>query len=63
MRLATRLRTLEAKVRAEDDVPGVLIVFEEDGIRHDGRGTTIDPTTVDPRTLVILFRQRPDGPQ
>ena len=64
MRLTTRLRTLEAKVRLEDDVPGLLIVFdEEDGVWHDGRGTTIDPAAVDPRTQVIRFRQRPDGPQ
>ena len=64
MKLATRLRNLEAKVRREDDVPGLLIVFEEaDGAWQDGRGTAIDPATIDPRTRVIRFTQRPDGPQ
>ena len=64
MRLAMRLRRLEAKVRREDDVPGLLVVIEEeDGIWHDGRGTPIDPASVDPRTQVIVIGQRPDGPQ
>jgi hypothetical protein len=55
---------LEAKLRPEDDVPKLLIVFEEeDGGWHDGQGTAIDPATVDPRTQVIIFRKRPDGPQ
>ena len=64
MRLATRLRMLEAKVRTEDDVPGLLILFENpDGTWHDGQGITIDPATIDPRTQLIRFRQRPDGPQ
>jgi hypothetical protein len=64
MRLTTRLRMLEAKLRPEDDVPKLLIVFEEeDGGWHDGRGVMIDPATVDPRTQVIRFRRRPDGPQ
>jgi hypothetical protein len=39
-------------------------VFEEaDGTWHDGHGVPIDPAKVDPRTQVIVFRQRPDGPQ
>jgi hypothetical protein len=64
MRLMTRLRTLEAKFRPEDDVPKLLIVFEEDdGAWHDGRGATIDRTAVDPRTQVVIFSQRSDGPQ
>jgi hypothetical protein len=63
MRLATRLSTLETKLSAGDDDPGVLIVLEdEDGVWHDSQGTAIDPA-VDPRTQVIRFRQRPDGPQ
>jgi hypothetical protein len=64
MRLTTRLRTLEATFQPEDDVPGLLIEFEEaDGVWQDGRGTTIDPATVDPRTQVIVICERPDGPQ
>ena len=64
MRLTTRLRMLEAKFRPKDDVPRLLIVFEEeDGGWHDGRGAAIDRATVDPRTQVIIFRKRPDGPQ
>jgi hypothetical protein len=30
MRLATRLRTLEARIRPEDKLPGLLIVFEDE---------------------------------
>jgi hypothetical protein len=64
MRLATRLRRLEAKVQREDDVLGLLIVFTEaDGTWHDGWGTAIDPTAINPRTQVIVFSERPDGPQ
>ena len=64
MRLTTRLRALEATVRSEDEVPGVLIVFEEEnGVWHDGHGVTIDPGTIDSRTHLIRFRERPDGPQ
>ena len=64
MRLTTRLRVLEAKFRPEDDVPRVLIVFEEEpGVWRDGQGTVIDPATIDPRTQVIRFSLRPDGPQ
>ena len=63
MRLTTRLLALEIKLAAAGD-PGVLIVGEDDdGSWHDGQGTTIDPATVDPRTQVIRFRQRPDGPR
>jgi hypothetical protein len=64
MRLTTRLRELEAKFRPEDDVPGWLIVFEEEpGVWRDGQGTAIDPAAVDPRTQMIRFSLRPDGPQ
>ena len=64
MRLATRLRRLEAKARREDDVAGFLIVFKEaDGTWHDGRGTAIDPATINLRTQVIVFCERPDGLQ
>jgi hypothetical protein len=63
MRLSTRLRTLEARFRPADEVPGLLLVFEhEPGVWDDGRGTTIDPADIDPRTQVIVIRQRPDGP-
>jgi hypothetical protein len=63
MRLTTRLRMLEVKLRPEDDVPGLLIVLEEDGVWHDWEGAVIDPATIDLRTQVIRFRLRPDGPQ
>ena len=40
MRLTTRLRTLEATLRPEDDVLGLLIVFEDElGSWYDGQGT------------------------
>jgi hypothetical protein len=63
MRLTTRLRTLETKLLLDDDMPRVLIVLEEDGVWHDWEGAVIDPATIAPRTQVILFRLRPDGPQ
>ena len=64
MRLTTRLRTLEAKFRPEDDVPRLLIVLEDEpGLWHNWKGAVIDPATIDPRTQVIRFRKRPDGPQ
>jgi len=64
MRLATRLRKLEAKVQREDDVLGLLIVFADaDGTWHDGRGTAIDPAAINPRTQVIVFSEPSDGPQ
>jgi hypothetical protein len=63
MRLTTRLRTLEAKLRPEDEVPGVLFVLEENGVWHDWEDTVIDPATVDPRTQVIRWSLRSDGPQ
>jgi hypothetical protein len=51
MRLVTRLRTLVTKYRPEDDVPRLLIIFEDDdGSWHDGLGSAIDPAAVDPRT-------------
>jgi hypothetical protein len=63
MQLVTRLAKIETKLQAENEVPGVVIVLEEDGVRHDCEGAVIDPATVDPRTQVIRFRLRPDGPQ
>ena len=64
MRLTARLRTLEAKLRSEDDVPGFLLVLEEvEGVWRDWAGVEIDPATVDPRTQVIRFRLRTDGPR
>ena len=64
MGLTARLRTLETKLLPVDDVPGLLIVLEEeDGVWHDWEGAVINPATVDPRTQVIRFRLRLDGPQ
>ena len=63
MRVAARLRTLEAKGRPEDAAPAFLIVFEEaDGRWHDGRGPPIDQGAINPRTQLIVFGQRADGP-
>ena len=64
MRLTTRLHALVAMVQPGNDVPRLLILFEEEnGVWRDGQGVTIDPGTIDPRTQVIRFRRRPDGPQ
>ena len=59
-----RLAKIAAALGRDDDVPAILIVFEEEeGVWHDGRGVTIDRETLDPRTQVIIFGLRPDGPQ
>jgi hypothetical protein len=61
MRLGTRLAKIETKLQAEDEVPGVVIVLEEDGVRHDCEGTVIDPATVDPRTQEIRLQSEGIG--
>jgi hypothetical protein len=62
-RLPTRLAKSETKLRAEDEVAEMLIMLEEDGVWHDWEGAVIDRDKVDPRTQMIRFRLRPDGPQ
>ena len=42
MRLATHLDRIETNLRPEDEVPGVLIVLEEDGVWRDWEGTVTD---------------------
>lgn len=64
MRLATRLRIVEAKLRPDDQEPRLVIVFDDgDGVWRDGQRNTIDPAAIDPRTQIIRFRLRLDGPQ
>ena len=64
MMLTTRLDKIATALGRNDDFVAILIVFEEEeGVWHDGRGADIDPASVDPRTQLIVFRERPDGPQ
>jgi hypothetical protein len=64
MRLATRLEKVEARLRPEDKEPRLVIVLEdEDGTWHDGRGNAIDPASVGPWVKVIRLVKRNDGPQ
>jgi hypothetical protein len=64
MRLKTRVRDIERKLRPDETKPRLVIVLEdEEGRWHDGRGNTIDPTTVGPWVRIIRLIKRPDGPQ
>jgi hypothetical protein len=64
MTLNGRLDKIAAALGRDDDFLAMLIVLQE----NDGRwwtfeGQEVDPETLDPRTQVIVFRERPDGPQ
>ncbi len=63
MSLKSRLALLERKL-ADPDAPRKLsvVIDDEEGRWWDGE-TEINPTGVDPRTLVIIIGERPDGPQ
>jgi hypothetical protein len=64
MSLEARLRRLEQKLRRDKEEPPLLLVFTDlDGRWTTGNGEEIDPATVDPRALVVIFSERPDGPQ
>jgi hypothetical protein len=64
MSLKSRLRKLEQKLGRDDEVRRLLVVFAELDRRWTaGNGEEIDPASIDPRTQVIVFRTRPDGPQ
>ena len=64
MSLTSRLDKIEAALAPADDFLPMLIVFEDpvDGRWWQGE-TEIDREAIDPRTQVIIFSQRPDGPQ
>jgi hypothetical protein len=64
MSLEARLRKLEQELGHDDKEPSLLVVFADlDGRWTAGNGEEIDPASIDPRTKVIVFRTRPDGPQ
>ncbi len=63
MTLNGRLDKIAAALGGDDDYPALLIVVEDDDGAWRRGDETIDPATVDPRTRVIVFRKRPDGPQ
>lgn len=63
MSLDARLRKLEQKLGSDKENPPLLLVFEDLDGRWELNGEKIDPATVDPRTKVIIFSVRPDGPQ
>jgi hypothetical protein len=64
MTITTRMDKIAAALGPDDDVPAIVIVVEDpvDGRWWQGE-REIDRETLDPRTHVIVFRQRPDGPQ
>jgi hypothetical protein len=58
------LRKLEQELGRETEEPPLLLVFADfDGRWTAADGEEIDPATIDPRTQVIVFGTRPDGPQ
>jgi hypothetical protein len=64
MSLETRLRELEQKLAPPEEERPLLLVFADlDGRWTTGNGEEIDPAKIDPRTKVIVFGTRPDGPQ
>jgi hypothetical protein len=64
MSLQTRLRKLEQKLGHDPEELRLLLVFaDQDGRWTTGNGEEIDPATVDPRARVVVFSERPDGPQ
>ena len=68
MSLASRLEKLAGRLPADPNAPLRFLVVVEDA---DGRWlewdseppTEIDPTTIHPKTRVIIISERPDGPQ
>jgi hypothetical protein len=64
MRLKTRVREIERKLHPEQKQPRFVIVLEdEDGRWHDGRGNTTKPASMSPCVRVIRLIKRLDGPQ
>jgi hypothetical protein len=63
MTLNSRLDKIEAALGRDDDYPALIVVVEDEDGRWWNGETAIEPATVDPRTRVLVFRQRPDGPQ
>ena len=64
MSLERRLRKLEQMLGRDEEDPPLLLVFADlDGRWTTGNGEEIDPARVDPRAQVIVFSERPDGPQ
>jgi hypothetical protein len=67
MSLQRRLEKLAGRLPADPNAPPRFLVVAEDA---DGRwwewdsepATEIDPAIVDPRTLVVIISERPDGP-
>ena len=64
MSLEARLRKLEHKLGRDDEEPPFLAVFADlDGRWIAADGEEVDPGTIDPRTQVVVFSERSDGPQ
>ena len=63
MSLATRLARLEMAL-LRDDRPALVVAFEDDdGRLVDAAGDVIDRDTLSPQTTLLIFSERPDGPQ
>jgi hypothetical protein len=63
MRLSTRLRVFEAKLRPDDKAPRLVIVFDDgDGVWRDWQGNAVDRAALGPWVRVIRLVERPDGP-
>jgi hypothetical protein len=63
MSLEARLRKLEQKLGRDEEESPLLLVFADLDGRWTVNGEEIDPATVDSRAQVIIFSERPDGPQ
>ena len=54
MRLATRLKFVEANPRPDGNEPRLVIVLEDkDGSRHESRRNVVAPATIGPWVKVI----------
>jgi hypothetical protein len=63
MSLKTRLKKMEQKRAPELHPPRFVIVLEdENGRWHDGRGNAVDPAAVGAWVRVIRLVTRVDGP-
>lgn len=63
MRLAMRLKAVEAKLLPNDKEPRLVIVLDHgDGVWRDWQGNAVDRAAIGPWVRVIVLRQRPDGP-
>ena len=68
MSLKDRLDKLDARLPADPNAPPLVLVVVEDAEGRwchwdDEPAQEIDPATAHPRTQLVIFRLRPEGPQ